>query len=121
MRGKVRIMNKIQENITGQLQSATTAVVDANTKVLDTVVETNRNVVDFAVKAAERFPTIDLPGELPVSLPTPAEAGERYLDFVERAVSMNRELNDRIVAMLPADIKPAAAKKASAKKATASK
>lgn len=103
----MNFQENVTSTITGQLKSATTAVNDANVQVLDTVVKTNKNVVDFAVKAAERFPTFELPSELPVAIPTPAEAGERYIDFVERAVSMNRDLNDRIVAMLPADVKPA--------------
>lgn len=107
------ITNNLPGNITGQIQTATTAVNDANSRMLDSVVEANRTAVDFAVKSADRLPTV----ELPVEMPTPAEAGKRYIDFVERAVEMNRDLNARVVGMLPADIKPkAAAKKTAAKK-----
>lgn len=121
MRSKVRIMTKFTDtltsnlpsNITGQIQTATTAVNDANSRMLNSMVEANRTAVDFAVKSADRLPTI----ELPVEMPTPAEAGKRYIDFVERAVEINRDLNARVIGMLPADIKPkAAAKKTAAKK-----
>ncbi len=130
VRDKVRIMTKftdtLTETITDQVQIATTAINVANTRMLDTVVEANRTAVGFAVKSAERLPALDLPVEMPVEFPTPAEAGERYIDFVERAVSMNRELNERVIKMLPADVKPTAkrtskkvASKPAAKKAGA--
>ena len=121
-------MNSFQENVTStinnQIQTVTSAAHDANARVLDTVVETNKNVVDFAVKTAGRFPTVSLPSELPVTVPTAAEAGERDLEFVERAAKMTRELNERVVEMLPTEIKPATkasgkqAAKRTAKKAT---
>ena len=79
----------------------------ANTRALDAVIDANRKLVEFAVTTADRVAdqiTFELPfaDRLP-SLPTPAESGERYLDFVERAVAVNREFNDRIVAMLKSD------------------
>lgn len=109
-------MTKFTDTLTGQIQTATTAVNDANTRMLDSVVEANRTAVDFAVKSADRLPNVELPIELPVEIPTPAEAGKRYIDFVERAVEMNRDLNARVVDMLPTDIKPKAAAKPAAKK-----
>ncbi|HSM65854.1 MAG TPA: hypothetical protein VK860_06090, partial [Ilumatobacteraceae bacterium] len=71
-------------------------------KVLDAVLDTNRRVVDVAVSAADR---VNERVELPFAdrLPTPTVAGERYLDFVERAVSLNREMNQRVVELLGAD------------------
>ena len=79
----------------------------ANERALDAVIDANRKLVEFAVTTADRVAeqiSFELPfaDRLP-SLPTPAESGERYLDFVERAVAVNREFNDRIVAMLKSD------------------
>ncbi|MFN3255883.1 MAG: hypothetical protein ACE37B_09305 [Ilumatobacter sp.] len=110
-------MSTIQETITTQVQIATTAVNTANARLLDTLVEANRTAVDFAVKTAERLPRVELPAQLPFSLtvPTATETGERYLDFVERAVSVNRDFGDRVAKMLPADIAPKAAEKRSTK------
>jgi hypothetical protein len=92
-------------------------------KVLDAVLDTNRRVVDVAVSTADR---VNERVELPFAdrLPTPTVAGERYLDFVERAVSLNREMNQRVVELLGADrataatAKQAAARQAAAKTAT---
>lgn len=113
-------MMKFTETLASQIQSATSQVFgtvnDANARVIDSVVDANRTAVDVAVKSAERLPTV----ELPVPVPTPADAGKRYIDFVERAAEMNRDLNARVIDMLPAEIKPQAAKK-SAKKARSKK
>jgi hypothetical protein len=89
---------------------------DNSDRVLDAVVDANRRVVEFAVSVSDRvtaltpaqFP-VELPftGKLPTftgKLPTAAETGERYLDFVERAVSVNRDFNERIVSMLKGDV-----------------
>jgi hypothetical protein len=57
--------------------------------------------------------------ELP-EFPTAAEAGKRYISFVERAADMNRDLNGRIIDMLKIEeAKPA--KKTAAKKPAAKK
>ena len=134
------------EQITKFANEATTSVTDAindsniterftttSDQVLDTVLDTNRRIVDFAVTTADRV-TDQIKVELPFadSFPTPTVAGERYLEFVERAVSINREMNQRIVEMIKADNAKAAsdkvvatattvAKKAPAKKAPAKK
>jgi sec-independent protein translocase protein TatB len=110
-------------------KNATDNYTETNDRVLDAVVDTNRKAVDFAVKTAdqvtERIEQIDdLPEfKLADKVPTPAETGARYLEFVERAVEMNREFTQRIVerlleidAVAPAVEKPVA-KKAPAKKA----
>lgn len=77
-------------------------------QVLDAVLDTNRRIVDAAVSAADRVAeqirtqvTLDL--RFTDRLPTPTVAGERYLDFVERAVSLNRDLNHRVAEMITAD------------------
>jgi hypothetical protein len=88
-------------------------------KVLDAVLDTNRRVVDVAVSTADR---VNERVELPFAdrLPTPTVAGERYLDFVERAVSLNREMNQRVVELLGADRATAAtAEQATARRAAA--
>ena len=103
-------------------------VAEANDRVLDTVVDTNRRVVDIAVSTADRV-SAQLPSDFSFAqqLPTPAEAGDRYLDFVERAVALNRELNERVVEMLrngsvvQVGTKTTAAKTTAAKTATTKK
>jgi|GEM_PF-581179 len=91
-------------------------------RVLDAVLDTNRRVVDAAVTTADRVAEqfrSQVSVELPFAdrLPTPTVAGERYLDFVERAVSLNRDMNQRVVDMITADN----AKKAPANKTVANK
>jgi hypothetical protein len=106
------------------LASASTTLADAiennSERVFDAVIDANRRIVEFAVSASdkltdrlsevlpERFP-VELPfsDKLPTfgtTVPTAAVTGERYLEFVERAVSVNREFNDRIVSMLKSDV-----------------
>ena len=134
------------EQITKFANEATTGVTDAindsniserftttSDEVLDAVLDTNRRIVDFAVTTADRVAD-QVKFEVPFadSFPTPTVAGERYLEFVERAVSINREMNQRIVEMIKADNAKAAsdkvvataktvAKKVPAKKAPAKK
>ncbi len=94
------------ENLT---EKFTDRIETTNERVLDLVVDTNRRIVDAAVATAERVAET-FPVELPFAdrLPTPAENGQRYLDFVERAVAVNREFNQRVVTMIKVDA-PAAA------------
>lgn len=99
-------MNSIQQTLTSQFRIAATAADIAGTRFLDSVVEANRTAVDLAVASAEKLPRIDLPVELPVALPTPADLGGQYVTAVERAVAVQRELGDRFVEMLPADVRP---------------
>ncbi len=113
------------EQITKFANEATTSVTDAindnniserftttSDQVLDAVLDTNRRIVDFAVTTADRVAD-QVKVELPFadSFPTPTVAGERYLDFVERAVSMNRDMNQRVVEMIKADNAKAASDK----------
>jgi hypothetical protein len=103
-----------------------------NDRVLDTVVDTNRRVVEFAVTTADRVAD-QLEFSFDDRMPTPAEAGKAYLDFVERAVSLNREMNERLIEMLKLDTPKvativaavsadqSAAKKTTARKTTARK
>lgn len=108
----------MREQFTTFATTATTTLADgietANVRALDAVVDANRRFVEFAVTTTDRIAEqikFDLPfaDRLP-TLPTPAENGERYLDFVERAVAVNREFNERIVTMLKVDA-PAAAER----------
>jgi hypothetical protein len=99
--------------------SFTDGFTTTSDKVLDAVLDTNRRVVDVAVSTADR---VNERVELPFAdrLPTPTVAGERYLDFVERAVSLNREMNHRVVELLGADRATAAtAEQATARRAAA--
>mgnify|MGYP001822399089 CR=1 FL=1 len=72
-------------------------------RVLDAVLDGNRRVVDTVVKTAddvnERLP------EMPWAerLPTAGEAGENYMEFVERAVEANRDFNHRVAKMITAE------------------
>ena len=124
--------NQIITKINGQLETATANYTSTNAKVLDAVIDANRKAVDFAVKTvgaitkAVEVPTMpELPFagrfELP-EFPTAAEAGKRYISFVERAADMNRDLNGRVIDMLKIqEAKKPAAKKAAAKKPAAKK
>lgn len=95
-------------NLTATTAATLAESIDsANERALGAVVDANRKLVEFAVTTADRVAeriNFELPfaDRLP-TLPTPAVSGERYLDFVERAVAVNREFNDRIVAMLKSD------------------
>jgi 2-hydroxychromene-2-carboxylate isomerase len=102
-------------------------------QVLDAVLDANRRIVDMAVTTADRVAE-QINVEFPFAdrFPTPTETGERYLDFVERAVSLNRDMNQRVAEMIKVDNVKAApekvvattktmAKKAPARKAPARK
>ena len=135
------------EQITKFANETSTSVTDAindnniserftttSDQVLDAVLDTNRRIVDLAVTTADRVAD-QVKVELPFadSLPTPTVAGERYLEFVERAVSMNRDMNQRVAEMIKVDnaraaadkvvapVKKTVAKKAPAKKTAAKK
>jgi septal ring-binding cell division protein DamX len=130
-------INKFADAATTTVTDAFSAAVTDNTErfattsdqVLDAVLDTNRRIVDVAVTTADRI-VEQINVELPFGdrLPTPAAAGERYLEFVEHAVSFNRDLNQRVVEMIKADNAQAAAatkttvaKKRPAKKTAARK
>lgn len=122
-------INKFNEQIERFGQTAVTNYTETNDKVLDTVIDMNRKVVDFAVKTATAVTdAVETPladAKFADRIPTPAKAGKAYIDFVERAADMNRDFSKRVVAMLPAEMvaaKPAKpAKKAAAKKPAAKK
>ena len=117
------------EHITKFANEATTTVTDAindndiserftttSDQVLDAVLDANRRIVDAAVTTADRVAeqirsqvTVELP--FVDRLPTPTVAGERYLEFVERAVSLNRDMNQRVAEMIKADNAKAASDK----------
>jgi hypothetical protein len=100
----------VPTQITENFDNATKTFVDANERVLDTVVSVNRRIVDTAVEIADRAPKMDLP--MADKLPTPAESGARYIDFVERAVSINRDFTAKVVAQLPTGVATTAKTKA---------
>lgn len=100
----------IPTQITDNLDLAAKVVVDTNERILDSVVSFNRSVVDGYVRTADRIPTVDLP--YADKLPTPAEAGERYIGFVDQVVSANRELTAQVVGLLPTGVAPVAKTKA---------
>ncbi len=108
----------VPTQITENFDAATATFVDANERVLDTVVSVNRRLVDTAVRVnrsiADRAPKMDLPmaDKLPVKFPTPAETGARYIDFVERAASVNRDFTAKVVAQLPTGVATTAKAKA---------
>jgi hypothetical protein len=110
-------------------KTATENYTEASDKMLDAVVENNKKAVEFVVKTADQWAEQlpEFPVELPWAdqVPTPAELGDRYIDFVERAVELNREFTDRLVSSLQLEdvevAEPAPAKKAPAKKRTTKK
>jgi 2-hydroxychromene-2-carboxylate isomerase len=81
-------------------------------QVLDAVLDANRRIVDMAVTTADRVAE-QINVELPFAdrFPTPTVAGERYLEFVERAVSLNRDMNQRVAEMIKVDNVKAASEK----------
>ena len=115
--------NQIITKINGQLETATANYTSTNDKVLDAVIDANRRAVDFAVKTVDAITkVVEVPAmvELPFAgrfelaeFPTAAEAGKRYISFVERAADMNRDLHGRVIEMLKIEeAKPAAKKPA---------
>ena len=106
----------IPSQITENIDVAKKNYVETNDRVLDTVVSVNRRVVETAVELAERAPSVELP--LVDKLPTAAEAGDRYIDFVERAVSVNRDFTAKVIDQLPTAAAPKKATKKTAKKAS---
>jgi hypothetical protein len=116
------------EQITKYANEATTTITNAigdndvserftttSDQVLDAVLDANRRIVDMAVTTADRV-SEQFKVELPFGerFPTPSEAGERYLEFVERAVSLNRDMNQRVAEMIKADSAKAASDKVAA-------
>jgi hypothetical protein len=108
----------VPTQITENIDLAAKRLVDTNEQILDSVVTLNRRVVDSAVRTVESIPTVEF--SLADKIPTPAEAGARYIDFVEQAVAANREFTSRVVDMLPTGVAPVAKTKAT-KAAKASK
>ncbi len=100
----------IPTQITENIDTAAKTYVDVTERVLDTVVSVNRRIVDTAVEVADRAPKVDL--AIVEKLPTPAETGARYIDFVERAVSANRDFTAKVVAQLPTGVAATAKTKA---------
>jgi hypothetical protein len=124
MRSQIaNIAEKFNEQVIGQLNQAAKTYTKTNDRVLDAIVDTNRKAVDFVVKTADQAPHIGLAFEVPmvdrVEFPTPADAGKRYLDVIERLAEINRDVSERMVSSFPAD-KPAA-KTAAVQKPTAKK
>jgi hypothetical protein len=86
--------------------------VTTSDQVLDAVLDANRRIVDLAVTTADRInEQVKLDVPFADSFPTPTVAGERYLEFVERAVSLNRDMNQRVAEMIKLDNAKAAADK----------
>ena len=122
-----KFANTTSTNVNDSIRENLTSTSD---QVLDVVLDTNRRMVDLAVSTVDRI-TAQIDVELPFAdrLPTPSAAGERYLDFVEQAVSLNREMTQRVVEMLEAaerravdaTAEQAAAAKTAAKKPMARK
>ncbi len=123
-----KFANEATDNLTG---SVTDAIKDNNIserftttsdQVLDAVLDANRRIVEISVTTADRI-VEQLNVELPFGdrFPTPTVAGERYLEFVERAVSLNRDMNQRVADMIKADNVRAASDKVVATAKTATK
>jgi 2-hydroxychromene-2-carboxylate isomerase len=91
-------------------------------QVLDAVLDANRRIVDMAVTTADRVAE-QINVEFPFAdrFPTPTETGERYLEFVERAVSLNRDMNQRVAEMIKVDNAKAASEKVVATTKTVAK
>jgi hypothetical protein len=108
-----RTVSDINETITKTVKDTDVSerFTTVSDQVLDAVLDANRRIVDMAVTTADRVAE-QFKVELPFAdrLPTASVAGERYLDFVERAVSLNRDMNQRVAEMITADNAKAAVK-----------
>jgi hypothetical protein len=108
-----RTVSDINDTITKSVKDTDVSerFTTVSDQVLDAVLDANRRIVDMAVttvdRVAEQF-NVELP--FTDRLPTASVAGERYLEFVERAVSLNRDMNQRVAEMITADNARAAAK-----------
>lgn len=104
--------------IDGQLRKATEGALETNDRYFDAVLDANRRAVKFAVTTADRVieGTPEMPYDLPFAdrVPSPSEAGDRYLDVFERAVQANRDFNERVIKML--EVEPVAPKARSPRK-----
>lgn len=69
------------------------------TAVIDAVVDAQHKMVDAWIAGADKLVEV-LPMDLPAGIPAPAESGAKYLDFVEKAATLNREWNARVADML---------------------
>lgn len=109
-----RTVNDINDTITKTVKETNVSerFTTTSDQVLDAVLDANRRIVDMAVTTADRVAE-QLNVELPFAdrFPKPAVAGERYLEFVERAVSLNRDMNQRVAEMISADNAKAASDK----------
>lgn len=109
-----RTVNDINDTITKTVKDTNVSerFTTTSDQVLDAVLDANRRIVDMAVTTADRVAE-QLNVELPFAdrFPKPAVAGERYLEFVERAVSLNRDMNQRVAEMISADNAKAASDK----------
>lgn len=109
----------IPTQITDNVDLATKTFVDVNDRVLDTVITVNRRIVDTVVDVADRVPAARVEVPFADRMPKAADAGKRYIDFVEQFASMNRDFTARVVATLPTGVAvPAKAKATRAAKAT---
>ena len=109
-----RTVNDINDTITKTVKETNVSerFTTTSDQVLDAVLDANRRIVDMAVSTADRVAeqiNVDLP--FADRFPKPAVAGERYLEFVERAVSLNRDMNQRVAEMISADNAKAASDK----------
>ena len=113
-----RTVNDINKTVTKTVKDTNVSerFTTTSDQVLDAVLDANRRIVDMAVTTADRVAEqirsqVDV--ELPFGdrLPTASVAGERYLEFVERAVSLNRDMNQRVAEMITADNAKAASDK----------
>jgi hypothetical protein len=113
-----RAMSDINNSVTNTVKDTNISerFTTTSDQVLDAVLDANRRIVDMAVTTADRVSeqfrsqvTVELP--FTDRFPTPSVAGERYLEFVERAVSMNRDMNQRVAEMIKADNAKAASDK----------
>ncbi|HUV17605.1 MAG TPA: hypothetical protein VMW33_03900 [Ilumatobacteraceae bacterium] len=109
-----RTVNDINDTITKTVNDTNVSerFTTTSDQVLDAVLDANRRIVDMAVTTADRV-SEQFNVELPFAdrLPTASVAGERYLEFVERAVSLNRDMNQRVAEMITADNAKAASDK----------
>ncbi len=86
-------------------QTAVDNYTETSDRVIDVVVDANKKVVDVVVenvtKVSDAVDTRLADRSFVDRLPTAEEAGKAYMDIVERAADFNRDMNRRVVDMLP--------------------
>ncbi len=95
----------INERVEQFGRSAVDSYTETSDRVIDVVVDANKKVVDVVVdnvtKVSDAVDARFAETSFVDRLPSAEDAGKAYMDAVERAADFNRDLNRRVVDLLP--------------------